>query len=283
MTDDGDVGAFVCSCADTCDIDLDGVRDRIDGVAMAASSDLLCGSETVGEIAGVIEERELEELVITCPAAVGQERLERIERETGATITFVDQREGAGWVHDERAATEKTARLVNAARTRLDDDGETVSVGGDVGSSVAVIGDASFAAALPEKTDVTLIADGADFDSADHDLDDVRIERGRVRDVSGALGNVEVTLVARVTEECIDCMECVRVAPTTASPGHRSILTPEPPTASGSTSAPPTRSISTASPGRSASIRSSTPAVPTARSAGRPDTTPRRRFRPSRR
>ena len=213
MTDDGNVGAFVCSCADTCDIDLDGVRDRIDGVAMAASSDLLCGSETVEEIAGVIEERELGELLVTCPAAVGQERLERIEDDTGATITFVDQREGAGWVHDERAATEKTARLVNAARTRLDDDGETESVGGDVGTSVAVVGDAGFAAALPEKADVTLIADGADFDSADHDLDDIRIVRGRVRDVSGALGNVDVTLAARVTEDCIDCMECVRAGP----------------------------------------------------------------------
>ncbi len=213
MTDDAEVGAFVCSCADTCDLDLEGVRDRIEGVAMAASSDLLCGSETVEEIAGVIEERELEELVVTCPAAVGKERLERIEAETEAAITFVDQREGAGWVHDERAATEKTARLVNAARSRIDDGDTEPSIGGDVGSSVAVVGDPQFAAALPRKADVTLIADGSDFDDSGVDLGDVRIQRGRVIDVSGALGNVEVTLEARVTEDCIDCMECVRTGP----------------------------------------------------------------------
>ncbi len=213
MTDDGDVGAFVCSCADTCDLDPEGVRDRIGGVAMAASSDLLCGSETVEQIAGEIEERELEEIIVTCPAAVGQERLERIEAETGAAITFVDQREGAGWVHDERSATEKTARLVNAARSRLDGDDTSTPAGSDVGSSVAVVGDSQFAAALPEKADVTLIADGSDFDDTGADLGDVRIRRGRILDVSGALGNIEVTLEARVTEDCIDCMECVRAGP----------------------------------------------------------------------
>ncbi len=213
MTDNGDVGAFVCSCADTCDINLEDARDRIEGVSMAASSDLLCGSETVEEIAGVVEERELEELLITCPAAVGQERLEWIEDETDATITFVDQREGAGWVHDERAATEKTARLVNAARTRLDNDDTAAPVGDNVGKSVAVVGDPHFAAALPEKADVTLIADGQELDSAEVDLESVRIQRGRVRDVSGAIGNVEVTLESRVTEDCIDCMDCVRAGP----------------------------------------------------------------------
>ncbi len=213
MTDDGDVGAFVCSCADTCEIDLEGARERIDGVSMAASSDLLCGAETVEEIAGVIEERELEELLVTCPAAAGQERLERIEDETDATITFVDQREGAGWVHDERAATEKTARLVNAARARLDTGDTPASIGIDVGTSVAVVGDPHFAAALPERADVTLIADGEELDDVETDLGSVRIQRGRVRDVSGTLGNVDVTLKARVTKDCIDCMECVRAGP----------------------------------------------------------------------
>ncbi|ELY46557.1 hydrogenase iron-sulfur subunit [Natronorubrum bangense] len=213
MSNSGEIGAFVCSCADTCDIDLDTARERVEDVAMAASSDLLCEKETVGDICSVVEDRDLEELILTCPAAAGQERLERIERETGATVHFVDQREGAGWVHDKDAATEKTARLVNAARAGLDVESEPASVGGNVGRSVAVVGDAQLAAAMPESADVTLVADGQEFDDVGTDLSDVRLERGRVLDVSGSLGNIEITLEARVTEDCIDCMECVRAGP----------------------------------------------------------------------
>ena len=213
MSNSGEIGAFVCSCADTCDIDLDTARERVEDVAMAASSDLLCEKETVGDICSVVEDRDLEELILTCPAAAGQERLERIERETGATVHFVDQREGAGWVHDRDAATEKTARLVNAARAGLDVESEPQSVGGNVGRSVAVVGDAQLAAAMPESADVTLVADGQEFDDVGTDLSDVRLERGRVLDVSGSLGNIEITLEARVTEDCIDCMECVRAGP----------------------------------------------------------------------
>ncbi|ELY41817.1 hydrogenase iron-sulfur subunit [Natronorubrum tibetense] len=213
MTDDADVGAFVCSCADTCDIDLETARERVDGVSMAASSDLLCEGDTVRDVCSVVEDRDLEELILTCPAAAGQERLERIERETGATVHFVDQREGAGWVHDEPAATEKTARLVNAARAGLDVGSEPTPIGETVGRSVAVVGDAQLAAAMPESAEVSLIADGREFDDVSTDLSDVRFERGRVLDVSGSLGEIEVTLEARVTEDCIDCMDCVRVDP----------------------------------------------------------------------
>ena len=213
MTDDDAVGAFVCSCADTCGIDLEKARERVEGVAMAASSDLLCGKDTVEEIRAVVEDRDLEAVVATCPAAAGQERLERIERETDAELAFVDQREGASWVHEGAAATEKTARLVNAARASLDDREDAPAIGGDVGSSVAVVGDAELAASLPRRADVTLLADGEDFDGTDADLGGVRIERGRVVDVAGSLGNIEVTLEARVTDDCIDCMECVYANP----------------------------------------------------------------------
>ena len=213
MVEDDDVGAFVCSCADTCDIDLEDARERIDDVAMAASSDLLCGAGTVEDVCGAVEERELSEVVVTCPAAVGQERLERIERETDAELTFVDQRESSGWVHDERAATEKTVRLVAAARAGLDVDHSKPAMDDQVGTSVAVVGDAQLAAALPDAADVTLIADGEEFDDVAVDLDSVRLERGRVVDVSGSLGSIEVTLSSRVTEDCIDCMECVEAGP----------------------------------------------------------------------
>ena len=213
MSEDGDIGAFVCSCADSCDIDLEEARERIEGVGVAASSDLLCGDETVEEICGLVDDRDLETVIATCPAAVGQERLERIEQETDASLRFVDQREGAGWVHDERAATEKTARLVNASRSSLDAEPDVPSTDSNVGTSVAVVADAQFAAALPEAADVTLIADGREFDDVAVDLDDIRLERGRVRTVAGSLGELDVTLEATVTEDCIDCMKCVREGP----------------------------------------------------------------------
>ena len=37
-----DTGAFVCSCAGTCDIDLEAAREGIEDVEVAASSSLLC-------------------------------------------------------------------------------------------------------------------------------------------------------------------------------------------------------------------------------------------------
>ncbi len=213
MSDETDVGAFVCSCADTCSIDLETARERIEGVDMAASSDLLCGTDTLGDICGVIDDRDLETVIMTCPADAGQRKLERVERETGATVEFVDQREGAGWVHEEASATEKTARLVTAASTRLDDGETPPTVGNDVGRSVAVVGDHELAVSLPEMADVTLIANGQEFDDVAAELTDVRIERGRVVDVSGSIGNFEIDLEARVADDCIDCMECVRAGP----------------------------------------------------------------------
>ncbi len=212
MTEDAAVGAFVCSCADTCEIDLETARERIDGVSIAASSDLLCGERTIEDAIAVVEERELEELILTCPAPAARRKLERIERETGASVHFVDQREGAGWVHGERAATEKTARLVGAARAGLGVDGEPETVT-STGTDVAVVGDATLAASLPDGADVTLIADGRELEDVAVDLEDIRIERGRVVDVSGSLGRFELTLESRVTEACVDCMACHRAGP----------------------------------------------------------------------
>ena len=215
MTDDATVGAFVCDCAGTCALDLETVRERIDGVEIAASSDLLCGDETVADVRDVVESRGLEDVIVTCPAAAGQASLERIEAETDATVHFVDQREGAGWVHDERAATEKTARLVNARRAALDHDAGEADPATDTtaGRSVAVVGDAELAASLPASADVTLVADGEEFDDVDVDLEGVHLERGRVVDVSGSVGGFEVTLEARVTDDCIDCLRCVEAGP----------------------------------------------------------------------
>lgn len=44
-------------------------------------------------------------------------------------------------------------------------------------------------------------------------LGSVTLERGRVTDVDGAFGDFELTLEARVTEDCIDCQECVDAGP----------------------------------------------------------------------
>ena len=65
---------------------------------------------------------------------------------------------------------------------------------------------------LAHAADVTLIADGHDLSDAES-LDDVALERGRVVDVSGRYGEFELTLEARVTEDCISCLECVHEGP----------------------------------------------------------------------
>jgi ferredoxin len=87
------------------------------------------------------------------------------------------------------------------------------NVSRDAGDDVAVVGDPETAAALADTADVTLIADGADFDGVDVDLDGVDLARGRVVDVVGEYGDFEIELRARVTEDCISCMDCVREGP----------------------------------------------------------------------
>jgi Fe-S-cluster-containing hydrogenase component 2/coenzyme F420-reducing hydrogenase delta subunit len=208
-----DTGAFVCSCAGTCDIDLEAAREGIDDVEVAASSRLLC-QDKIGAFEQVLEEYDLDELVVTCPQSEMQEKLtavaesQAIRREE---IEFVDQRERAGWVHEEAAATEKTSRLVNAASAGRRETTMPRSSIHHAGHDVVVVGDPETAAALSGAADVTLLADGAEL--ADADLDDVSVERGRVVDVEGTYGEFEVTVRAQVTEDCISCMKCVHAGP----------------------------------------------------------------------
>ncbi|GAB3672119.1 hydrogenase iron-sulfur subunit [Halopiger thermotolerans] len=209
------VGSFVCSCADTCDIDLEAARDGIDHVDVAASSRMLCQDGLPG-MEHVIEEHDLDQLIVTCPEAPAQEKITEAATENGLhpdAVSFVDQREGAGWVHGESEATAKTARMVNARYAGLEHESIHQSLTREAGDAVAVVGDAETAAALSEDADVTLIANGNDYAESDYDLEDVTIERGRVVDVDGKYGEFEVTVRARVTEDCISCMKCVREAP----------------------------------------------------------------------
>jgi len=208
-------GAFLCSCADTCEIDLEAARDGVGDVEVAASSSVLC-QDGLGAFEQVIDEYELDELYVTCPEPKMQQRLLTVAEEHGVLpedVTFVNQREGAGWVHDEAAATEKTARLVNAARAgRREVPMPRASIH-QAGYDVVVVGDASAAAALSASADVTLVADGEELNDVDADLGGVEIERGRVVDVSGTYGEFEVTVQAQVTEDCISCMKCVHAGP----------------------------------------------------------------------
>ncbi|MFC7156779.1 hydrogenase iron-sulfur subunit [Halomarina halobia] len=209
------VGAFVCSCAGTCDIDLEAAREGVTGVDVVASSRLLCRDGRPA-MRSVIEEYDLDQLIVTTPEPSCQGRIRELAEESGLhpeATAFVDHREGAGWVHDRAAATEKTARLLNARRAGLAEEATTRSVSREAGERVAVVGDAAAAAALASDADVTLIADGGEFADADVDLDDVTVERGRVVAVEGEFGAFEVHLRARVTEECISCMKCVREGP----------------------------------------------------------------------
>ncbi|MFT4904347.1 MAG: ferredoxin [Natronomonas sp.] len=207
-------GTFVCSCADTCDIDLETAREGVTAVDVAASSRMLCGDGR-NAMEAVIDEHDLDQLIISCPEAGVQDDLRDIATEHGLhpdAVEFVDQREGAGWVHEESAATDKTARLLNAAYAGLEHESVSRNHSAEAGDSVAVVGDAESAVALADRADVTLIADGTEL-AGEADLDEVTVERGRVADVDGRFGEFTLTLESRVTEDCISCMECVRRGP----------------------------------------------------------------------
>ncbi len=208
-------GAFVCSCAGTCDIDLEEAREGIEDVEVAASSQLLC-QDKLEAFEQVIEGYELDEMVVTCPEAKAQEKIEAAAERQGLradNVEFVDQREGAGWVHDREAATAKTARLVNAANAGRETERRPRSSIHRADYDVVVVGDPDAAAAIADSADVTLLANGEELATADADLEDVDVERGRVVDVDGKYGEFELTVEALVTDDCVSCMKCVHEGP----------------------------------------------------------------------
>jgi Fe-S-cluster-containing hydrogenase component 2 len=208
-------GAFVCSCGGTCDIDLEQAREGVRDVDVVASSELLC-EDGLPAMEQVIEEYDLDQLIVTTPEPRCQSKFTDLAERKGLhpdAAAFVDHREGAGWIHEESDATDKTARLINATHAGLREESVSRTVSRETGRRVAVVGDAETAAALSDTAEVTLIADGREFAGADVDLDDVTIERGRVGSIEGEYGDFELTLAARVTEDCISCMECVKEGP----------------------------------------------------------------------
>ena len=226
------VGAFLCSCAGTCDVDLAEARDKVDDVEVAASSRLLC-QDKLDAFEQVIEEYDLDEMIVTCPEAKAQAKIEEAAERQGLyaeDVEFVDQREGAGWVHEREAATAKTARLVNAANARRQQESMPRSSIHRAGYDVVVVGDAEAAAAIADSADVTLIANGRELAEVDADLGNVDIERGRVVDVDGTYGEFEVTVQARVTDDCISCMKCVHEGPDGMVTRYPVDIDPEAPT-----------------------------------------------------
>ncbi|GAB6879775.1 4Fe-4S binding protein [Halorubrum gandharaense] len=208
-------GAFLCSCADTCDVDLEAAREGVADVDVSASSSLLCG-EKIGAFESVIDEYELDEVTVTCPETAAQEKLRAVAEESGvagSNVEFVDQREAAGWVHDEAGATVKTARMLNARRARREAESMGSSSIHRAGYDVVVVGDPKAAETLSPAADVTLIADGEELADVDADLEGVDVERGRVTAVEGTYGEFEVVLEATVTKDCISCMKCVEAGP----------------------------------------------------------------------
>lgn len=207
-------GAFVCACGGTCDLDLEKVRDGVRDVEVVASSHLLC-QDGLGSMARVVDEYDLDQLIVTATAESCKERIRALAAEHGlhpdATV-FVDHREGAAWVHDEAAATDKVARMLNATYAGLAEEAVSRPVSREAGNRVAVVGDAETAIALAKTADVTLVANGGDFAGVEK-LADVTLERGRVTEIDGSYGTFELTLETRVTDDCIDCMECVHEGP----------------------------------------------------------------------
>ena len=205
-------GAFVCSCGGSCDLDLEGVRDG--DVEVVASSELLCrdGLDAMGAL---VDEYELDQIIATATDEGCKRRIRGLAEEKGLhpdATAFVDHREGASWVHDADEATDKTARLINATTAGLAEEAPSRYVSRETGDRVAVVGDPTTAAALADTADVTLVADGRDFAGYDG-LEDVTVERGLVTGVEGEFGDFRLQLEARVTEDCISCMECVEQGP----------------------------------------------------------------------
>ncbi|KPN31035.1 CoB--CoM heterodisulfide reductase iron-sulfur subunit A [Halolamina pelagica] len=257
------VGAFVCDCGAPDAIDAEGVREGVgdEDVEVVASAGHLCG-DGLEKAAAVVDEYDLDHVVATAPDAGCQRRIREMAEAQGLhpdATAFVDHREGSGWVHDTPAATEKTARTIDATVAGLREESPSRTVSKEAGDHVVVVGDAAAAASLAGRADVTLIANGRDFSDPAHDLDEVAIERGRVRDVSGSFGEFELTLEARVTEDCIGCMECVKQGPDEAVTSYPVDIAPDAPTGSISTAARSTPSNPRVSNGPSRPIRWSTP------------------------
>ncbi len=208
-------GAFLCSCGGTCDLDLESARDGVRDVDVVASSELLCEDGLPG-MEQVVDEYELDQIIASSCDDGCREKIRALGEEMGLhpeATTFVDHREGAGWVHDEAAATDKTARLVNRTYAGLAEEPVSRTVSREAGDRVVVVGDADTAEDLADTADVTLVADGKEFADTNADLDDVTLERGQVTAVEGEFGEFELTLVAGVTEDCVSCMKCVREGP----------------------------------------------------------------------
>ncbi|WP_280536098.1 hydrogenase iron-sulfur subunit [Halopenitus sp. POP-27] len=209
------VGAFVCGCGGTCGLDLEEVREGVRDVDIVASSELLCEDGLDG-VEHVIDEYDLDQLIVTASDDRCRQTFREVVDRSGLhpdAAEFVNHREGAAWVHDAEAATDKTARLLNATYAGLQEESVSRTVSREAGDRVAVVGDPETAAALAESADVTLVANGRELRNVDIDLDDVDVARGEVVAVDGRFGEFELTLDSRVTEACIDCLECVREGP----------------------------------------------------------------------
>jgi Fe-S-cluster-containing hydrogenase component 2 len=209
------VGAFVCTCGGSCAIDLEAVRDGVRDVDVVASSELLCSDGLPG-MRQVIDEYELDQLIVTTPEGSCQRRIRDVAEESGLhpeATAFVDHREGAAWVHEEPEATDKVARLLNRTYAGLQAESVSRTISREAGDHVIVVGDAETAAALSDTATVSLVAAGREFADPDVDLDDVTLERGHVLNVEGRYGEFELALAARVTDDCIGCMDCVEEGP----------------------------------------------------------------------
>ena len=163
------VGAFVCSCGGTCDVDLESVRDGVRDVDIVASSEQLC-RDALPAVDGLIDEYDLDQLIVgACDdgcRATFDDLVERNGLHPDAAA-YVDHRERAGWVHERDDATDKTARLFNARRTGLEYEAATRTVSREAGDRVLVVDDAETATALADSAEVTLLADGAEYADAD--------------------------------------------------------------------------------------------------------------------
>jgi heterodisulfide reductase subunit A len=122
-------GVFLCQCGGNISgvIDLPALAEkvkRLDGVSTVAISQFMCGTEGHDLIAGAVEDRGLDHLVIaSCSPRFQGPTFERIARELKLgenAVSFANIREGCSFIHrhEPEAAQEKAATIVAGAVAR---------------------------------------------------------------------------------------------------------------------------------------------------------------------
>ena len=250
-------GVFLCQCGGNISgvIDLPALAEhvrRLDGVTTVAISQFMCGTEGHQLIAGAVEDRGLDHLVVaSCSPRFQGPTFERIARDLKLgenAVSFANIREGCSFVHrDDPAAAQEKARSIVAgavARARHQHDlprrrtflhRTAMVVGGGIagmsaaeelaasGIDVHLVERQQSLGGYMARLSKTFPTEDCAMCSLAPRLTSTALE-GRIHvhtltevdRISGPPGEFRVTLRHRpryVTEACVGCGECAAVCP----------------------------------------------------------------------